>query len=120
MSPKVNRQSTPDEEDKSGLERKSSLSLRLRSNSLRGSLRKHKTHEAPCSAEEENFKKEWGISPAKEVGLGGIANDLQVKERTELQYLDYVILQILKRFQRSTLEVLSQHKHFASHFARQG
>ena len=67
MSPKEKRHSTPDEEDKSGLERKGTL--RLSSNSLRGSLRKHKTHEAPGSTEEENFKKEWGISPAKEVGL---------------------------------------------------
>lgn len=65
MSPKVTRQGTPDEEDKSGLERKSSL--RLRSNSLRGSLRKHKTHEAPGSTEEENFKREWKITLAQEV-----------------------------------------------------
>ncbi|CAL8462059.1 g1590 [Coccomyxa elongata] len=67
MSPKVARQGTPDEEDKSGLERKSSL--RLRSNSLRGSLRKHKTHEAPGSTEEEIFTREWKITPAQEEQL---------------------------------------------------
>ena len=63
MSPKRPRHS--EDEDKSGLERKPSLSRR--SNSLRGLRFLHKTHEAPSASEEETFKREWGMTMAQEV-----------------------------------------------------
>ena len=63
MSPKRARHS--EDEDKSGMERKPSLSRR--SNSLRGLRFLHKTHEAPSASEEENFKREWGMTMAQEV-----------------------------------------------------
>ena len=65
MSPKRARHGTPEEEDKSGLERRFSLSRR--SNSLRGLRFPRKTHEAPSPSEEENFKREWGMTMAQEV-----------------------------------------------------
>ena len=66
MSPKRSRMLTPEDEDGSSLERKSSL--RVRSNSLRGGLRlKHKTHGAPVSEDDESFKREWGMSREAEV-----------------------------------------------------
>ena len=63
MSPKRPRHS--EDEDKSGMERRPSLSRR--SNSLRGLRFLHKTHEAPSASEEENFKREWGMTMAQEV-----------------------------------------------------
>ncbi len=65
MSPKRARHPTPEDDDKSGLERKSSLSRR--SNSLRGLRFPRKTHEAPSPSEEENFKREWGMTMTQEV-----------------------------------------------------
>ena len=65
MSPKRARHPTPEDDDKSGLERKSSLSRR--SNSLRGLRFPRKTHEAPSPSEEESFKREWGMTMTQEV-----------------------------------------------------
>jgi hypothetical protein len=65
MSPKRARHGTPEEEDTSGLERRFSLSRR--SNSLRGLRFPRKTHEAASPSEEENFKREWGMTMAQEV-----------------------------------------------------
>lgn len=67
MSPKRARHPTPDDDDKSGLERKSSLSRR--SNSLRGLRFPRKTHEAPSPSEEENFKREWHMTMEQEVRI---------------------------------------------------
>lgn len=65
MSPGRSRHSTSEDDDKSGLERKSSLSRR--SNSLRGLRFLHKTHETPSASEEESFKREWGMTMTQEV-----------------------------------------------------
>ncbi|CAL5220070.1 g2021 [Coccomyxa viridis] len=76
MSPKRSRHPTPEDDDKSGLERKSSLSRR--SNSLRGLRFPRKTHEAPSPSEEESFKREWGMTMTQE-------NELLKKFRDQLK-----------------------------------
>ncbi|CAK0783609.1 hypothetical protein CVIRNUC_006808 [Coccomyxa viridis] len=87
------------------MERKPSLSRR--SNSLRGLRFLHKTHEAPSASEEENFKREWGMTMAQE-------NELLKKFRDQLKdagiLSKHTDMYFLRRFLRARQHDLKRAK----------